>query len=306
MRRIKAHGVNGTPPARRVECGRQAGSRSAHRSLQAILALALVAGVALLAAMPAVAGADDYPAQWKSARMDTIADTWRFWNRECTSFVAWRLHTRNGFELNNDYDRDGTLDFGNASNWASAAYSFEFPVDDTPAVGAVAWRSGHVAWVESVGNGTVTIEDYNGVDSNHNGVFGDDGTYSTRQEKTSAFQYIHFKDLDPSPPASEARAPLIVSTRSYQEGVLVYAQTNYIDVNGDAEGFGFRWQPGTESHPFSSPSYGRVSAGRVDYPFNLACGQPNQYAVDVQMWIYDKAGLQSPAVTVHLACRRGT
>ncbi|MDI6105032.1 cutinase family protein [Actinoplanes sp. NEAU-A12] len=107
------------------------------------------------------------------------------------------------------------------------------------------------------------------------------------------------------PPVSEPQAPLIVSTSTYQEGVLVYARANYTDVNGDAEGFGFSWQPGTESHPFSSPSYGRVSAGRVDYPFNLACGQPNQKAVDVQMWIYDKGGLKSQPATVHLTCQRG-
>lgn len=109
----------------------------------------------------------------------------------------------------------------------------------------------------------------------------------------------------PEPPVSEPQAPVIVSTSTYQEGVLVYARANYTDVNGDAEGFGFRWQPGMESHPFSSPSYGRVSAGRVDYPFNLGCGQPKQSEVEVQMWIYDKGGLKSRHASVHLKCQPG-
>jgi hypothetical protein len=111
--------------------------------------------------------------------------------------------------------------------------------------------------------------------------------------------------ISPTAPP-EAQAPRIASTSTYQEGVLVYVRTDYTDANGDADGFGFRWQWGTESHPFADPSFGRVSAGRVDYPFNLGCGQPNENAVDVQMWIYDRSGLTSSPVTVHVGCRRGS
>jgi surface antigen len=124
----------------------------------------LVAGLAVfLSPQSAMAGTDDYPSPWRApAVADTVADTWAFLNRECTSFVAWRLHSRNGFELYNDYDHNGSLDFRGADNWASAAQSFGFSVNSTPAVGTVAWfSSGHVAWVEAVNGSNVTIEEYN-------------------------------------------------------------------------------------------------------------------------------------------------
>jgi len=57
-----------------------------------------------------------------------------------------------------------------------------------------------------------------------------------------------------------------------------------------------------ESHPFSSPSYGRVSPGIIEYPFNHGCGTSREYQSDVQAWIYDTAGRRSPPVIVHLAC----
>ena len=92
----------------------------------------------------------------------------------------------------------------------------------------------------------------------------------------------------------------------YTEGVLVYISVSYGDGDGDAQGFGFRGANGSswaeESHPFSSPSFGRVSPGRVDYPFNLACGQPNQYESDIEFWIYDSGGRLSKSVIEHLAC----
>lgn len=100
--------------------------------------------------------------------------------------------------------------------------------------------------------------------------------------------------------------PQIVQVSTYQEGVLVYFSVRYSDPGNNAQGFGFvgvngaGW--GEENHPFSSPSYGRVSPGRVDYPFNHGCGTSSQIQSDVQVWIYDTAGTRSQAVTIHLAC----
>lgn len=100
------------------------------------------------------------------------------------------------------------------------------------------------------------------------------------------------------------QAPTIVQTSTYREGVLVYFSLSFAD--GTATGFGFRGVNGAgwaeESHAFTSPSYGRVSPGRLDYPFNHACGTPQQYESDVQAWIYDSAGRRSAPVTVHLKC----
>jgi hypothetical protein len=88
--------------------------------------------------------------------------------------------------------------------------------------------------------------------------------------------------------------------------VLVYARINFDDADGDADHFDFHGVNGSgfaaESHPFSSPGFGRVSPSRLDYPFNLACGQPNQYTTDIAFGISDSGGRRSKTVVVHLAC----
>jgi surface antigen len=131
---------------------------------------------------------DDYPSQWKNAAMDSMFDSWGEYNRECTSFVAWRLSSKNGYNMP-FYD--------NAMNWAADAKARGIMVDSSPALGSVAYKGNHVAWVESVSTDKtkVTLEEYNEVDSNSNGVYGDDGTYSERTVAANMFQYIHFKDL---------------------------------------------------------------------------------------------------------------
>lgn len=117
-------------------------------------------------------------------------DPWRFIKRQCTSFVAWKLNTANQFRFMNDFDGNGTLDFGNASNWKSAAIRFGYRVDNTPATGAVAWERGgnHVAWVESVNGSSVTIQEYN-----HSSK---PLSYNRRTADARAFEFIHFKDLN--------------------------------------------------------------------------------------------------------------
>ncbi|MGH3981963.1 MAG: DUF6777 domain-containing protein [Pseudonocardiaceae bacterium] len=109
------------------------------------------------------------------------------------------------------------------------------------------------------------------------------------------------------PPAQPVKEPPeIVQVETYQEGVMVYFSLSFRDANDDADGFGFRGAHGSdwgkESHPFSSPSYGRVSSGKVDYPFNLGCGTESEYESYVEAWIYDSTGLQSGSVIVHLSC----
>src|ERR1041385_6923709 len=74
--------------------------------------------------------ADDYPSQWRDAAMDSMMDSWKEYNRECTSFVAWRLHARNGFEV---------PFYGNAADWKSMAAAQGYTVNSSPAVGSVAW-----------------------------------------------------------------------------------------------------------------------------------------------------------------------
>lgn len=137
---------------------------------------------------PGVLG-DDYPANLKAAPKDALVDPWNFYNRECTSFVAWRLNNANKVAFTNQYK--GAARWGNAGEWGGVAKKVGVTVNNTPARGAVAWTAagslGHVAWVAAVnGDGTITIEEYN---YNYN------GNYSSRKVSASSFQYIHIKDL---------------------------------------------------------------------------------------------------------------
>lgn len=51
--------------------------------------------------------------------------------------------------------------WGDATNWAANAQAEGYTLSNTPKVGAVAWRYGHVAAVIGVGDGTVTISEAN-------------------------------------------------------------------------------------------------------------------------------------------------
>lgn len=123
---------------------------------------------------------DNYPEPWRSAPLDAYLDTWRYYSRECTSFVAWRLHSTNGYEMPHA--------IGNAGVWGSWFSARGVRVDNTPARGAIAESFGHVAWVAVVnGNGTITIEEYNSPAGS--------GRYGVRTVPASSYHYIHVKDL---------------------------------------------------------------------------------------------------------------
>jgi surface antigen len=122
---------------------------------------------------------DDYPAQWRNVAQDSVVDTWREYNRECTSFAAWRLHSRNHFEM----------PFNAIANmWGSKAKVLGYRIDSVPTVGSIAWTTagsyGHVAWVQAVNGSKITVEDYNSDYTGHYGVH--------TNVVASTFQYIHF------------------------------------------------------------------------------------------------------------------
>jgi hypothetical protein len=106
--------------------------------------------------------------------------------------------------------------------------------------------------------------------------------------------------------AAEQLPPEITKVETFREGDMVFFRLFYTDPNNDAEGFGFRGANGSgwaeETHPFSSPSYGRWSPGIIEYPFNHRCGTESEFESDVEAWIYDSTGLRGASVTVHLAC----
>lgn len=151
-------------------------------------------GGAVLWASTGVLRGDDYPSNLKNAAKDQIVDPWRFYNRECTSFVAWRLNSVNGVAFHNTMTGPNGVagQFGNAKNWSANAGRIGYRVDSTPAVGSVAWwpsgTYGHVAWVAQVNaDGTVVVEEYN---------YASDGKYGTRRIAASSVNgFIHIKDM---------------------------------------------------------------------------------------------------------------
>jgi surface antigen len=129
----------------------------------------------------------------------SYGDPWGFALRNCTSFVAWRLREANGLADFSNHMNGGA--YGDARNWDDNAKALGYLVDDVPAVGAVAQtddgRVGHVAWVAAVGDGTVTVEEYN---------YAVAGGYDVRTVPASDFRYLHLADLAPAPSLGANRA----------------------------------------------------------------------------------------------------
>jgi len=145
--------------------GRDISWRGSARIILLVIFVLATAGVHGASANP---GQDNYPDFLKQPAKDAVVDSWGFYNRECTSFVAWRLSHEEG---NPGFRNSaGGRVYGNANTWADTARALGIPVDATPAVGAVVWfpantggagSLGHVAMVLSISGGTVQVEDYN-------------------------------------------------------------------------------------------------------------------------------------------------
>lgn len=175
-----------------------------------------------------VGAGDDYPAKYKNAALDSIVDEWNFYNRECTSFVAWCLNSRNNVKFTNQYK--GASRWGDAKDWGTVAKSKGVPVNKTPAVGAVAWWTkgtyGHVAWVSKVSGSNVTIEEYN---------WGTAGKYGTRTIAASdPSGYIHIKDMNVQTGTEMTSGyNAVLPNGDYQ--IVCYSNTNYyLDIEGGA------------------------------------------------------------------------
>ena len=169
---------------------------------------------------------NDYP--WANVPQDSGVDPWGEDYRECTSFVAWALHSRNDYNMPFHDD---------AYNWGIDAEHLGIPVNNTPAVGSVAWEPrlpghywGHVMWVAAVDGQMVTVEEYN---EHGNGTY-DERTFNMHSEP---YQYIHFKDLSYSPPTVPAPTPPTTpptgsGTRSETAGSVANTWTSYSYASG--------------------------------------------------------------------------
>ena len=128
---------------------------------------------------------DDYPASWRNN--PNSVDSWGYYTGNCTSFVANRLHNVNHFEV--------PRAMGNGAQWGAVARSLGYRVDNTPAIGSVAYYDdggyGHVAWVADITGSNIVVEEYNWY---VNGRM--DYTYHPQTQSISKpTGFIHFKDL---------------------------------------------------------------------------------------------------------------
>lgn len=130
------------------------------RLQQAEVARRLAAsGGAGFVAVPGSNANGGYPSVWANAPQDSIVDSWGMYNRECTSYAAFRVDQAYG---NMPYWGG----VGNAYQWSGNARAAGIPTGSTPKPGSVGVLNdggfGHVAWVDSVqSDGTITIDHYN-------------------------------------------------------------------------------------------------------------------------------------------------
>jgi hypothetical protein len=106
----------------------------------------------------------------------------------------------------------------------------------------------------------------------------------------------------PSPPA-----PRITGTFTYQQGSRVFFEISYSDPGHNAAGFGFVGVQGSgpreQDYLFSNPANGIVAGNSIAYPLYQGCGTGQEFTSTVEAWIYNKAGVRSTPVIIHLACR---
>lgn len=122
---------------------------------------------------------DDYPGQYRNVAPDSVADSWSYLNRECTSFCAWRL---------SQMGKTGFKGLGNAGQWQANS---GLKGESKPIIGDIAMFSaqaeptvGHVAYVAGVDGDNIYIEEYN-YNYNHN--------YHTRKiAKSTVSAFLRF------------------------------------------------------------------------------------------------------------------
>jgi surface antigen len=216
---------------------------------------------------------DDYPAVWKDAPQDSMFDNWGEYNRECTSFAAWALYSRNGFNM---------PFHANAIDWGPRAEALGYVVNTTPAPGSIAWSTkppfGHVAYVEDVEGSDVYIEEYN-----EQGT----GTYDARTVPSSTFTgYIHFKDIQTPAGPTTTSTPIQGSSPPLQGGTSTGLQGSS-PVLQSGPGSGTGGSGGGTSPPPSAETTGSVTHTWTDYA--------------------DAGGTEGPSIpsndTVQIACK---
>lgn len=122
-----------------------------------------------------------YPARLADASQDSIIDNWGMYNRECVSYVAWKVYQTFGY-----MPYWGGV--GNANEWLSDARATGIPTGYTPKVHAVAISLrgyyGHAMWVQKVSGNKIYVSQYN---------YELRGQYSEMWVDASGLAYIYFQ-----------------------------------------------------------------------------------------------------------------
>ena len=290
-------------------------------SLLITLSLGLLGVMASAGVASATVGTNDYPyagysgpgtnpagSYWTDSSGNAVSP-YGYYYRNCTDFVAWRLHNDNGFAF------PGGI--GNGAAWGTWAQSHGYTVDTTPAAGAVAWWAantldngynvgsfGHVAYVDGVNaNGSVNIEEYNWV---VNGT--PDGAYHTRTitaSGTEQVEYIHFPVNNVLPSNTFQTAFQAAGSHFYTydstngkfdtgQGMAVGTSPAIANISGGHEeafqannGYLYIWGTAASGNTQlgmtagTSPSIAALASGGYEVAFQAAGGH---------LWVYGSAG----------------
>lgn len=211
---------------------------------------------------------DDYPAAWRN-NPNTV-DSWGYYTGNCTSFVANRLHNVNHFEV--------PRAMGNGAQWGAVARSLGYRVDNTPAVGSVAYYTdgvyGHVAWVAEIVGGNIVVEEYNWI---RNGKM--DYTYHPQTQSISKpTGFIYFKDLSDTPSAGTSTGGSLPSSGTYRftsrKGIKSEPKISSADIAYYDNGSSVNYDKTVIADNYEWISYVSYSGARRYIAINQVATQP--------------------------------
>lgn len=211
---------------------------------------------------------DDYPAAWRN-NPNTV-DSWGYYTGNCTSFVDNRLHNVNHFEV--------PRAMGNGAQWGAVARSLGYRVDNTPAVGSVAYYTdgvyGHVAWVAEIVGGNIVVEEYNWI---RNGKM--DYTYHPQTQSISKpTGFIHFKDLSDTPSAGTSTGGSLPSSGTYRftsrKGIKSEPKISSADIAYYDNGSSVNYDKTVIADNYEWISYVSYSGARRYIAINQVATQP--------------------------------
>jgi surface antigen len=147
------------------------------------------------AAKPTVRSNNSYPAVWANAPLDSVIDSWGMFNRECTSYAAFKAQQAFGNMPDWTFHAPGIVP--DAASWPTLAARDFIPYGPVPKVHSIATLNGghvldghtigpagHAMWVEAINpDGTLHVSQYN--------LLGD-GAYSEGDYPSTGMIFIYF------------------------------------------------------------------------------------------------------------------